>query len=91
MRPVQHPAFEEELDVFLQSHLAGAGYVGAVTDLVASGVQIVIKTTRTKAVLGEKGRRIRGTQEPVARRFQLPLDGVELFTEKPRRRSSPND
>merc|ERR1719162_2083061 len=41
--------------------------------------EIIIKATRTQNVLGEKGRRIREITSLVQKRFNFPVDNVELY------------
>lgn len=44
--------------------------------------EIIIRATRTREVLGEKGRRIRELTSLVQKRFGFPPDSVELFAER---------
>lgn len=44
--------------------------------------EIIIQATRTKNVLGEKGRRIRELTAVVQKRFNFPEGTVELYAER---------
>lgn len=44
--------------------------------------EIIIRATRTREVLGEKGRRIRELTSLVQKRFRFPPDSVELLAER---------
>merc|ERR1711959_745630 len=44
--------------------------------------EIIIRATRTREVLGEKGRRIRELTAVVQKRFGFPENSVELFAER---------
>ena len=44
--------------------------------------EIIIRATRTKEVLGDKGRRIRELTSVVQKRFNFPDNGVELYAER---------
>ena len=44
--------------------------------------EIIIQATRTKNVLGEKGRRIRELSAVVQKRFNFPEGTVELYAER---------
>merc|ERR1712078_266149 len=52
------------------------------------GTEIIIKATRTREVLGEKGRRIRELTAVVQKRFGFPENSVELFAERVENRAS---
>merc|ERR1740123_2610011 len=50
--------------------------------------EIIIRATRTREVLGEKGRRIRELTAVVQKRFGFPENSVELFAERVENRAS---
>merc|ERR1712107_591355 len=49
---------------------------------------IIIRATRTREVLGEKGRRIRELTSAVQKRFRFPENSVELFAERVENRAA---
>merc|ERR1712203_1191891 len=50
--------------------------------------EIIIRATRTREVLGEKGRRIRELTAVVQKRYGFPENSVELFAERVGNRAS---
>jgi len=62
--------------------LAEEGYSGVEVRVTPSRTEIIIRATRTKNVLGEKGRRIRELTAVVQKRFDFPEGSVELFAER---------
>jgi len=74
--------FYSELNEFLQSELAESGYAGVEVRVTPIRTEIIIRATRTREVLGEKGRRIRELTSLVQHRFKFPENSVELFAEK---------
>lgn len=71
-----------ELNELLTRELAEEGYSGVEVRVTPSKTEVVIRATRTQAVLGEKGRRIRELTAVVQKRFAYPENSVELFVEK---------
>ena len=61
--------FYAELNEFLTRTLAEDGYSGVEVRVTPIRTEIVIRATRTREVLGEKGRRIRELSTMVQRRF----------------------
>lgn len=74
--------FYAELNELLQRELAEEGYSGVEIRVTPQRTEVIIKATRTKNVLGEKGRRIRELTAVVQRRFNFPEGQVELYAEK---------
>eukprot|EP00668_Euglena_longa_P011135 GGOE01013514.1.p1 GENE.GGOE01013514.1~~GGOE01013514.1.p1 ORF type:complete len:221 (-),score=23.86 GGOE01013514.1:258-920(-) len=74
--------FYAELNEFLKRELAEEGYSGVEVRVTPQRTEIIIRATRTKEVLGEKGRRIRELASMVQKRFNFPDNGVELFAER---------
>merc|ERR1719498_1059185 len=62
--------------------LAEDGYAGAEVRVTPIRTEIIIRATRTREVLGEKGRRIRELTAVVQKRFGFPENSVELFAER---------
>jgi len=58
------------------------GYSGVEVKVTPSRTEIIIKATKTKEVLGEKGRRILELTAVVQKRFNFPEGSVELFAER---------
>ena len=67
---------------FLQRTLAEDGFSGAEVRVTPIRTEIIIRATRTREVLGEKGRRIRELTAVVQKRFGFPENSVELFAER---------
>eukprot|EP00993_Chasmostoma_nieuportense_P003522 NODE_4232_length_820_cov_2442.961039_g4074_i0.p1 GENE.NODE_4232_length_820_cov_2442.961039_g4074_i0~~NODE_4232_length_820_cov_2442.961039_g4074_i0.p1 ORF type:complete len:218 (-),score=22.54 NODE_4232_length_820_cov_2442.961039_g4074_i0:99-752(-) len=74
--------FYAELNEFLRRELAEDGYTGVEVRVTPQRTEIIIRATRTKEVLGEKGRRIRELTSVVQKRFNFPENGVELYAER---------
>jgi len=80
--------FYAELNEFLQRTLAEDGYAGVEVRVTPIRTEIIIRATRTREVLGEKGRRIRELTAVVQKRFKFPENSVELFAERVENRAS---
>ncbi len=74
--------FYSELHELLQRELAEEGYSGVDIRVTPTKTEVIIKATRTKDVLGDKGRRIRELTSIIQRRFGFAEGEVELFAEK---------
>jgi small subunit ribosomal protein S3e len=74
--------FYAELNEFLTRTLAEDGYSGVEVRVTPIRTEIIIRATRTREVLGEKGRRIRELTTMVQRRFGFADNSVELFAER---------
>jgi len=74
--------FYAELNEFLMRELAEEGYSGVEVRTTPNRIEVIIKATRTKMVLGEKGRRIRELTSVVQKRFNFPDNSVELYAER---------
>merc|ERR1712151_375053 len=74
--------FYSELNELLRRELAEEGYSGVEIRVTPTKTEIIIKATRTKNVLGEKGRRIRELTSVVQKRFDFPEGAVELYAER---------
>jgi len=74
--------FYAELNELLMRELAEEGYSGVEVRVTPTRTEIIIRATRTKNVLGEKGRRIRELTAVVQKRFDFPEGSVELFAER---------
>ena len=71
--------FYAELNELLIRELAEEGYAGVEVRVTPTRTSIVIKATRTKNVLGDKGRRIHELTSAVQKRFNFPDGTVELY------------
>jgi len=85
---VQDGIFYAELNEFLQRTLAEDGYAGVEVRVTPIRTEVIIRATRTREVLGEKGRRIRELTSLVQKRFGFPENSVELFAERVENRGS---
>jgi len=74
--------FYAELNELLARELAEEGYSGVEVRVTPTRTEIIIKATRTKDVLGEKGQRIRELTSVVQKRFNFPEGTVELYAER---------
>jgi len=74
--------FYAELNELLIRELSEDGYSGVEVRVTPTRTEIIIRATRTKNVLGEKGRRIRELTAIVQKRFDFPEGSVELFAER---------
>ena len=74
--------FFAELNSFLTKELAEEGYSGVEVRVTPTRTEIIIRATKTQAVLGDKGRRIRELTSLVQKRFNFPENTVELYAER---------
>jgi len=80
--------FYAELNEFLMRTLAEDGYAGVEVRVTPIRTEIIIRATRTREVLGEKGRRIRELTAVVQKRYGFPENSVELFAERVENRAA---
>jgi len=71
-----------ELNQFFLSELSEDGYAGVELRQTPIRYEAIIRSTRPKNILGDKGRRIRTLQQVVTKRFNFPEGVVELFVER---------
>jgi len=74
--------FYAELNQLFTRELAEEGYSGVEVRVTPTRTEIIIRATRTKNVLGEKGRRIRELTSVVQKRFNFREGTVELYAER---------
>jgi small subunit ribosomal protein S3e len=74
--------FFAELNELLARELAEEGYSGVEVRVTPARTEVIIRATRTKDVLGEKGQRIRELTSVVQKRFNFPAGTVELYAER---------
>jgi small subunit ribosomal protein S3e len=79
---VRDGIFYAELTEFLRKELAEEGFSGVEHRVTPQRTEIVIKATKTKEVLGDKGRRIRELTSLVQQRWRYSEGGVQLFVER---------
>jgi len=79
--------FFAELNHLLQEELGEDGYSGVEVRVTPVRTEIIIRATRTQAVLGDKGRRIRELTSLVQKRFNFPEGNVELYAERVQNRA----
>jgi len=80
--------FYAELNEFMMRTLAEDGYAGVEVRVTPIRTEIIIRATRTREVLGEKGRRIRELTSVIQKRFGFPENSVELFAERVENRAA---
>merc|ERR1711988_555343 len=73
---------------FLTRVLGEEGYAGVEIRVTPIRTEIIIRATRTREVLGDKGRRIRELTSLVQKRFGFPENSVELFAERVENRAA---
>merc|ERR1712196_502342 len=74
--------FRAELNELLTRELSADGYSGVEVRVTPLKTEIIIRATRARDVLGDKGRRIRELTSVVQKRFRYPEGSVELFAER---------
>merc|ERR1712065_4690 len=74
--------FYAELNEFLYRELSEDGYAGIEVRMTPTRTEVIIRATRTKNVLGEKGRRIRELTTVVQRRWGFKDGAIELYAER---------
>jgi len=80
--------FYAELNEFLMRTLAEDGYAGVEVRVTPIRTEVIIRATRTREVLGDKGKRIRELTAVVQHRFGFPENSVELFAERVENRAA---
>jgi len=83
---VSDGVFYAELNEFLTRELGEDGYAGVEIRVTPIRTEIIVRATRTREVLGEKGRRIRELTSLVQKRFGFRENSVELFAEQVKNR-----
>eukprot|EP00020_Sapocribrum_chincoteaguense_P010613 CAMPEP_0170731496 /NCGR_PEP_ID=MMETSP0437-20130122/1075_1 /TAXON_ID=0 /ORGANISM="Sexangularia sp." /LENGTH=229 /DNA_ID=CAMNT_0011069721 /DNA_START=45 /DNA_END=734 /DNA_ORIENTATION=- len=78
--------FYAELNEYFSVELAEEGYSGVEVRQSGNKVELIIRATRTKDVLGEKGRRIRELTSAVCQRFNFKEGQCSLFAERVEKR-----
>jgi len=78
--------FYSELNEFLTRVLGQDGYAGVEIRVTPIRTEIIVRATRTREVLGDKGRRIRELTSLVQKRFKFKENSVELFAEQVKNR-----
>jgi len=74
--------FFAELNAFLTRELAEDGYSGVEVRVTPQRTEVIIRATRTRSVLGDKGKRIRELTSVVTKRFGLRENSIELYAER---------
>lgn len=82
MQFVADGVFYAELNQLFIRELSEEGYSGVEVRVTPTRTEIIIRATRTKNVLGEKGRRIRELTSVVQKRFHFREGTVELYAER---------
>jgi len=74
--------FFAELNHFFKKELAEDGYGGLEVRVTPQRTEVIIRATRTRNVLGYKGKRIRELTSVIQKRFGFGEDEIELFAER---------
>lgn len=83
---VNDGVFYSELNEFLTRTLGEDGYAGVEIRVTPIRLEIIVRATRTREVLGDKGKRIRELTSLVQKRFNFRENSVELFAEQVKNR-----
>lgn len=70
------------MNEFLARVLGEDGYAGTEIRVTPIRTEIIVRATKTREVLGDKGRRIRELTSLVEKRFGFRPNRVELFAER---------
>ncbi|KAL9641503.1 hypothetical protein ABK040_013425 [Willaertia magna] len=81
-RFVHQGLFHAELNEFLKRELADAGYSGVEVRSTPARTELIIKSTRATAVVGENGRRIRELTSVIQKRWGIEDGKIELYAAK---------
>jgi len=79
--------FYAELNEFLTRMLGEDGYAGVEIRVTPIRTEVIVRVTRIREVLGEKGRRIRELTSLVQKRFGFKENTLELFGEQVKNRA----
>jgi small subunit ribosomal protein S3e len=79
---IRDGVFYAELYEYLKRELSEDGFVAVDHRVTPSRTEIVIHATKTKEVLGEKGRRVREITSAISKRFGYAEGGVSVFVER---------
>lgn len=71
-----------ELFEFLKRELAEDGFAGVEHRVTPTRTEIIIKATKTREVLGDKGRRMRELTSLIQQRFKYKPGGLALFVDR---------
>jgi small subunit ribosomal protein S3e len=71
-----------ELYEFLKRELSEDGFAGVEHRVTPNRVEILIKATKTREVLGDKGRRMRELTSLIQQRFKYKPGGLALFIDR---------
>jgi small subunit ribosomal protein S3e len=79
---VRDGVYYAELFEFLKRELTEDGFAGVEHRVTPNRVEIVIKATKTREVLGDKGRRMRELTSLIQQRFKYKPGGLALFVDR---------
>jgi len=79
---VKEGLFYAELNEFLRRRYSDVGYDSVEIRGLTNHQEIIIKSTKTKEILGEKGLTLRQSQKLVQKRFKLADGSVDFYAEK---------
>jgi small subunit ribosomal protein S3e len=74
--------FFAEINQFFERELGEAGYSGVEVRVTPLKTEIILRATKTQAVVGEKNRRIQELTSLVQKRFNFPEGNVQLYVDK---------
>ncbi|RYE95645.1 MAG: 30S ribosomal protein S3, partial [Methanobacteriota archaeon] len=75
-----------EINELLSRELTDCGYAGLQIRKAPTQTEVVIYSSRTDAVLGDKGRRVRELHSVICKRFGIAPKALQVFAEKVRDR-----
>jgi small subunit ribosomal protein S3e len=79
---VRDGVYYAELFEFLKRELSEDGFAGVESRVTPTRTEIVIKATKTREVLGDKGRRMRELTSLIQQRFKYKPGGLALFIDR---------
>lgn len=79
---VRDGVYFAELYEFLKRELCEDGFSGVEHRVTPTRTEIVIKATKTREVLGDKGRRMRELTSLIQQRFKYKAGGLALFVDR---------
>uniref|UniRef100_A0A6B2LFC8 40S ribosomal protein S3 n=1 Tax=Arcella intermedia TaxID=1963864 RepID=A0A6B2LFC8_9EUKA len=73
--------FFAELNAFLTKELSEDGYSGVEVRVTPQRTEVIVRATRVRNVIGEKGKRMRELTSVITKRFALKEGSIELYAE----------
>ena len=81
-KQVQDTVFLSDLTTFLTPHLGDVGFAGCKVFTTHKRIEIIIRASLSREVLGERGSRLRSLAESIRSRYSSPAENIQLFVER---------